>query len=236
VLGLFVGRPYCRFLCPYGALLRLTAAVAKWRVRITPDICTQCRLCADSCPYGVIREPVSVSLPSEARRRERRRFALLLGVCPLLLIGAGWLGAHSSRAASRLNPTVELAQRYLEQQSPGAGTNLSTVAELSLSRAEKSPAELLEAAVDVQRRFRLGGWIFGAWIGLVIGAKLLAFSFGRLRSDYEPERGGCFGCARCFEYCPQERVRLGWLPADAAPAGPPTHAPAVAAKESVAQP
>src|SRR6185369_13478072 len=34
--GVFVGRPYCRFLCPYGALLKIAASVSKWRVRITP--------------------------------------------------------------------------------------------------------------------------------------------------------------------------------------------------------
>ena len=37
VLGMFVGRPYCRFLCPYGVLLGMASNVAKWRVRITPD-------------------------------------------------------------------------------------------------------------------------------------------------------------------------------------------------------
>ena len=59
LLGVFVGRPYCRFLCPYGALLKLGAIVAKWRVRVTPDYCTQCRLCEASCPFGAMREPES---------------------------------------------------------------------------------------------------------------------------------------------------------------------------------
>ncbi|MCB1126456.1 MAG: 4Fe-4S binding protein, partial [Verrucomicrobiae bacterium] len=40
ILGMFVGRPYCRFICPYGALLRITSAVSRWRVRITPNYCT----------------------------------------------------------------------------------------------------------------------------------------------------------------------------------------------------
>ena len=65
VLGMFVGRPYCRFLCPYGALLKLGAIVAKWRVRVTPDYCTQCRLCEASCPFGAMREPEAS--PSEGQ-------------------------------------------------------------------------------------------------------------------------------------------------------------------------
>ncbi len=54
VLGLFVGRPYCRFLCPYGALLAIVSRFA-WRgVTITPDKELDCGLCTESCPYGAI--------------------------------------------------------------------------------------------------------------------------------------------------------------------------------------
>ena len=28
VIGMFVGRPYCRFLCPYGALLKLASSIS----------------------------------------------------------------------------------------------------------------------------------------------------------------------------------------------------------------
>ena len=37
LIGLFVGRPYCRFLCPYGALLGLFSRISKHHVTITPD-------------------------------------------------------------------------------------------------------------------------------------------------------------------------------------------------------
>jgi polyferredoxin len=54
LVGIFVGRPYCRYLCPYGALLSLTSRLA-WRgVTITPDKELDCGLCIESCPYGAI--------------------------------------------------------------------------------------------------------------------------------------------------------------------------------------
>lgn len=56
LLSFFVGRPYCRYLCPYGAILGLLSRVAWRKPSITPDDCIVCGLCADACPFGAIRE------------------------------------------------------------------------------------------------------------------------------------------------------------------------------------
>ncbi len=95
-------------------------------------------------------------------------------------------------------------------------------ADLELQRARQSPQEILTEAATIQRRFDIGTTLFGAWVGLVLGAKLISLTLRRTRTDYEPDRGDCVACARCFEYCPNELVRRGVIsPVTAATAGAP---------------
>jgi ferredoxin len=212
LLGTIVGRPYCRFLCPYGALLKLGAVVSKWRVRVTPDICTQCRLCESSCPFGAMREPESVNIETTTRAIDRRRLALLVLLLPLLVTGGGWLGYKFSGTASRVHPTVELAETFLRAQKTPPPSGARTTESLALGRAEQSSQEILNEAAAIRPRFVVGGWLFGGWVGLVIGVKLISLSLRRTRMDYEPDRGACFACARCFSFCPNELVRRGLMP------------------------
>jgi NosR/NirI family transcriptional regulator, nitrous oxide reductase regulator len=212
LLGMFVGRPYCRFLCPYGALLKLGSIVSKWRVRVTPDSCTQCGLCESSCPFGAMREPESVKTGAATRVVDRRRLAWLLLLLPMLVAGGGWLGFKFSGPASRVHPTVSLAEKSLRAQKSAELSSFRTPESLALNRARQSSQEILPEALSIQRRFVMGGWIFGGWVGLVIGAKLISLSLRRTRAEYEPDRGACFACARCFSFCPNELVRRGLMP------------------------
>lgn len=223
LLGTVVGRPYCRFACPYGALLKMVATLSKWRIRTTPNYCTQCRLCEASCPFGAMREPSTGRPEARALPAERRRFSWALAAWPLLILLGAWLGSRFAVPASHLHPHVALAETLVAQKDAPPLSGTLTPDELGLARARQAPAEILQRAATVRQRFIFGGWIFGGWVGLVAGWKFLRLHLRRARTDYEPDPGDCVGCARCFDYCPNELVRRGHLPASAVippPSGP----------------
>jgi ferredoxin len=201
LLATVVGRPYCRFVCPYGALLKMTSTVSRRRVRVTPDYCTQCRLCEHSCPFGAMREPESGTAHPLTLARERRRLGWLMVMLPVLITIGAWLGGELGKVAARVHPQVALES----ERKPGP----LTPDELALRRAQENPEPVLQAGLALRGKIEIGGWVFGGWVGLVIGGKLISLSVRRTRTDYEPDRGACYACARCFEYCPQELVRRG---------------------------
>ncbi|MBM3881614.1 MAG: 4Fe-4S binding protein [Verrucomicrobia bacterium] len=225
LLGMFVGRPYCRFLCPYGALLRLASIVSKWRVRITPDYCTRCQLCETSCPFGAIRTPVALPANPLALAPERKRLGWLVLLLPALVAAGALLGSRLTPVAAKLHPTVALAESYLDPHRAPTPPGVQTPESLALGRAEQNPTELIASALDVRRRLGTAMVWFGGWVGLVIGVKLIRLSIRSGRTDFEPDRAACFACARCYLHCPNERVRLGLMPASELPAIQPLPAP-----------
>ncbi len=50
MLSIFIQNFWCRFLCPYGALLGLVSRFSPVRIRRSAEICTDCAQCAKACP------------------------------------------------------------------------------------------------------------------------------------------------------------------------------------------
>lgn len=201
VLSMFVGRPYCRFLCPYGVLLNGCSQLSQRHVTITPDECVQCRLCEDACPFDAIQKPTPAKPPAP-RRTELRRLAGLLVLLPVLTVGGAYLGSRMGPPLARMSDTVQLAERLrLEESGRADGGTVETDA----YRRTKEPSQRLYVrALGIRHRIGRAGWFLGAFMGVVIGGRLLALSVRRRRTDYVPHRGECVSCARCFRYCPKD--------------------------------
>ena len=119
---------------------------------------------------------------------------------------SGWAGSNLDDVMSRSHPTVRLAERVmLEESDQVEGT---TDASSAFRGSGKSTEALYSEASTIRSQFYLGGWLFGGFIGLVIGIKLINSSIRHNRTDYEADRASCLACGRCFQACPREHIRL----------------------------
>ncbi len=207
VISLFVGRPYCRYLCPYGAILRVLSCFSKWRLSIPPDTCVNCQLCEDVCPYGAIHPPTNIQTAA-GRATGRKQLTAAIIAAPILLALFTWLGVAVADPLSEWHPVARLAdQVHLEETTDAKSTDASDA-----FRATGRPVdELYTTAIELKGHFRsLGCWL-GAWTGLVLAIKFIHISLRRRRDDYQADRAGCVSCGRCYWYCPVEKVRLGLI-------------------------
>jgi len=58
LLSLVVERPFCKYACPYGAVLGVFNLFRVFKIRRNPSTCINCKACDRSCPMNV---PVSTS-------------------------------------------------------------------------------------------------------------------------------------------------------------------------------
>ena len=52
-LSFFVQRPWCRYICPYGAFLGLFNKIKVFRVFRNKNTCISCKKCTKECPMGI---------------------------------------------------------------------------------------------------------------------------------------------------------------------------------------
>jgi len=205
ILGMFIGRPYCRFLCPYGAILSLISRVSKWNVWLTEEDCIKCQICDVACPYGAIATPNEIE-EGVKRKTSIGFLAVLCGMTIILVLLGSLGGKYLAIPFSKMHKTVKLAELVAADE---AGKLKKQVDEVkAFKQSGRAPEELYYEALNIRYKFIKGGTLFGAFIGLVIGLKLIGMRYPTQRSIYEPDRAACVACGRCYAYCPKEIVRV----------------------------
>lgn len=74
VVSVFIYRPVCRFLCPYGVLFSILSHISRYWLRRT-DACINCRKCEKACPVHCAQK--------DASRRECYLCGRCIQACPV---------------------------------------------------------------------------------------------------------------------------------------------------------
>jgi polyferredoxin len=53
LFSLFVERPWCKYACPYGALLGLTNKISIFKIKRAKSTCINCKKCDQACPMNI---------------------------------------------------------------------------------------------------------------------------------------------------------------------------------------
>lgn len=196
ISGMFIARPFCRFFCPYGALLKICSLNAKKHLSITPKDCINCNLCKDACPFQAIEYPTEEIVKKD--EKQFRKFLLYLILIPAFTIAGGYILSLNHKAISTYHPDVNLATKIIANPE----SNNKDIYVETFKASDRTIEELIQDSLQIQEKFKIGSWILGAWIGFVVAISLLNLFIFKKRSIYEPNRGNCLSCARCMEYCP----------------------------------
>ncbi len=202
LIGMFVARPYCRFFCPYGVLLKWMSKFSRWHLSITPDKCIKCKLCAGSCPFDAIEYPSEEKVVSGSRKVSGR-FMLYAMLLPIWIGAGAYVGLKSHTYLSKANRDVYLAELLIAN--PEVKNDKENIDVQTFLGSGRTMETLIIDARLVRKKFYVGSILAGAFIGLVIGVTLLNQNIFRRRDDYTPNRGDCFSCGKCMDYCPVKR-------------------------------
>jgi len=197
--GIFVNRPYCRFLCPYGVLLNIFSRFAGKHLTITPAECTNCRLCENVCPYDAILPSDKEQKPDEPEK-SRNRFMLYFILVPVFAVAGAFALFNLAPSLSSANSTVRLAREIKTEKKTGVESANKDV--LAFKESGKTESDLYKEEEFIIGRFKKGSPWAGAFLGISFGIGMVSLTIRSKRSEYKPHQGKCYSCGRCFKYCP----------------------------------
>ena len=203
IASVFTGRPFCRFICPYGALLSLFSRVSIFKAKMTVE-CINCELCHNACPVDAIMPPYDNKV-KESRMHGVKRILTYFVFLPVMIVVGALIMRTISDSLSK--PHFDMRMYSLAMQNEEKPQDVLPL-DLEVFYGQGGTLEELAGRVEVIKAdFKLYSTIAGGFIGLTIGIMLISLSVKRSRKLYEIDDAACVNCARCFSYCPQRKIK-----------------------------
>jgi len=101
---------------------------------------------------------------------------------------------------ARVNDNVRLAREIrLEKEK---GIKAESKAAVAFFESGKTEEQLFSEEQMIISRFRKGAPWVGIFLGLSLGIGFFRYIVRIPRTEYEPDRGRCYSCGKCFSFCP----------------------------------
>jgi ferredoxin len=143
--------------------------------------------------------PVPGKNPEE-RSITLRKLILICVLVPFFAILGGFTASRLHETLAGVNGKVQLARTLLE---PARDTGEPETFVITAFKSSGKPVSQVYAEASVVfRQFYIGSWILGCFLGLVFGIILARRLIITYQADYTPNKGTCFSCMRCVDYCP----------------------------------
>ena len=130
-----------------------------------------------------------------------RKLIFITLLIPLLVLLGGFTGSRLHEQLAGVNAKVRLAKQIVNPD--GLKNKQQETFEIQAYKSSgKQQSKVFAEATTVIRKFYVGGWLVGGFIGLVFGALIAGRMITQHRDDYVANKARCFSCARCVDYCP----------------------------------
>ncbi len=162
VLSIFIRNFWCRFLCPYGALLGLISFISPTKIKRNPVSCIDCGLCAKACPSYIKVDKVNTVISDECntclscvdvcpvadtldlksvlpgkKKIKKKYAAIAIVVIFMLVTGIGMLSGHWDNNISRKSYLIY----YKDMNTYGHPTGTAAIRKFNKEAASNDPVK-----------------------------------------------------------------------------------------------
>jgi ferredoxin len=137
---------------------------------------------------------------ADKRKKARKSLLLLVILFPCMLALGGLVGYGLAPMLSQVHPAVRLAKQVIREDT--GKTAATTTESVTFRTSGKTKDTLFTEVRRIQKHYAIGGTLTGLFLGCMAAVSLIGLTVFRSRTIFEPDKGSCISCGRCFAYCP----------------------------------